>query len=145
MTVHPRPNEKGKPVPIHHPHQPSPLSAWDAPDQVATVVPDGMMPQALNKIDLNPWRDAPADRALWTEVPGTARISEPPFDCKGLKPAAGVVIMEPDGRVWLVAPTNAFGGYRATFPKGRITDGLDFQATAIKETLEESGLKVMIF
>lgn len=33
--------------------------------------------------------------------------------------AAGVVIREPDGRVWVVAPSNAFGGYKATFPKGR--------------------------
>ena len=62
----------------------------------------------------------------------------------GREPAAGVVIEEPDGRVWLVNPTNGFAGYTATFPKGRADDGLTLQATAIKEAFEESGLQVRI-
>jgi 8-oxo-dGTP pyrophosphatase MutT (NUDIX family) len=63
---------------------------------------------------------------------------------QGKKLAAGVVVMEPDGRFWLVAPTNAFGGYKATFPKGRLEPGMSPQATAIKEAFEEAGLQVEI-
>ena len=57
---------------------------------------------------------------------------------------AGVVIEEPDGRVWLTAPTNGFGGYNATFPKGTAEPGLSLQANAIKEAFEETGLQVRI-
>ncbi|MDD5461516.1 MAG: NUDIX hydrolase [Methylococcales bacterium] len=62
----------------------------------------------------------------------------------GKKLAAGVVIREPDTRFWLVAPTNAFGGYKATFPKGTIEPGMNAQITAIKEAYEESGLQIEI-
>jgi len=48
-------------------------------------------------------------------------------------------VVEPDGRVWVVAPTNAYLGTRATFPKGK---GTDLKATALKEVFEESGLRV---
>ena len=41
-------------------------------------------------------------------------------------------------------PTNRFGGYDATFPKGRADDGLPLQAVAIKEAYEETGLQVEI-
>jgi ADP-ribose pyrophosphatase YjhB (NUDIX family) len=62
----------------------------------------------------------------------------------GKKPAAGVAIVEPDGRVWIVDPAGGFGGYRHTFPKGKQEQGLSLQETAIKESFEESGLKVTI-
>lgn len=54
------------------------------------------------------------------------------------------MILEADGRVWLVAPSNAFGGYTATFPKGRIENEVNPQASAIREAYEEAGLKVKI-
>ncbi|MGF6808438.1 8-oxo-dGTP pyrophosphatase MutT (NUDIX family) [Paraburkholderia sp. Clong3] len=53
------------------------------------------------------------------------------------------MIREPDGRVWIVAPTNGFGGYQATFPKGTVS-GKSMQATAMAEAFEESGLKVRL-
>ena len=59
-----------------------------------------------------------------------------------MKQGAGVVVQEPDGRVWVIHPTNAFGGYKSSFPKGTVEDGLSLQASAIKEAYEESGLKV---
>jgi 8-oxo-dGTP pyrophosphatase MutT (NUDIX family) len=62
----------------------------------------------------------------------------------GKKLSAGVVVIESDGRFWLVAPTNAFGGYKATFPKGRLEPGMTPQAIAIKEAYEEAGLQVQI-
>jgi ADP-ribose pyrophosphatase YjhB (NUDIX family) len=54
------------------------------------------------------------------------------------------VIEEEDGRIWLVAPSNRFGGYDATFPKGRVDAGSSLQASAIREAFEESGLQVAI-
>nr|WP_246265289.1 NUDIX hydrolase [Aromatoleum diolicum] len=62
----------------------------------------------------------------------------------GLNASAGVVVVERDGRVWVVHPTNGFGGYLATWPKGRVEGGLSFQATAVREAWEEAGLKVRI-
>lgn len=52
--------------------------------------------------------------------------------------------MEPDGRVWLVSPTNLFGGYPNTFPKGKVSDGLSLKATAMKEVNEEAGLHIVL-
>lgn len=63
---------------------------------------------------------------------------------KGLKVSAGVIIMEPDGRVWIYEPKGHFGGYKNTFPKGTQEKGLSLQQTAIKEAFEESGLQVEI-
>jgi ADP-ribose pyrophosphatase YjhB (NUDIX family) len=60
------------------------------------------------------------------------------------KPASGVIIREPDGRVWIVAPANQFGGYEHTFPKGKAEPGLSLQANALKEAFEETGLRVKI-
>ncbi|MGT2509753.1 NUDIX hydrolase [Cupriavidus basilensis] len=71
-------------------------------------------------------------------------LAELPLVSSGKKPAAGVVVVEQDGRVWVVHPSNGFAGYRATFPKGHADEGLSLQATAIREAFEESGLKVQI-
>ena len=46
--------------------------------------------------------------------------------------------------VWIVAPTNRFGGYDWVFPKGTVSPGMSLQATALCEALEESGLQVRI-
>jgi ADP-ribose pyrophosphatase YjhB (NUDIX family) len=58
--------------------------------------------------------------------------------------SAGVVIVEPDGRIWVVHPTNRFGGYQASFAKGRLEKGISLQAQAIKEAYEEAGLQVAL-
>lgn len=139
MSTHPRFNDHGQPVSIKHPHHPSPLSAWAEPTEVAIVVPDGPLPQELHSASLAPWTP-PAERGGWEALAATLRMEEPPFTPKK-EPAAGAVIVEPNGRVWLVAPTNGFGGYRHTFPKGK-THGMSLHATAIKEVYEESGLIV---
>jgi 8-oxo-dGTP pyrophosphatase MutT (NUDIX family) len=48
----------------------------------------------------------------------------------------------PEYRV--IHPSNAFGGYRATFPKGKQEPGLSLEQTAIKETFEEAGLIITL-
>ena len=141
---HPQLNDHGKPVIIDHQSTPTGLDRWANPTEVATVVPEGEMPAELNGIAFQPWH-APTSDKEWASVEGQADIVEPPFAVPpGKKPAAGVVIVEADDRVWLVAPTNAFGGYKNSFPKGRRETGASLQATAIRETFEEAGLKVEI-
>ncbi len=58
--------------------------------------------------------------------------------------SAGVVVVEPDGRVWLAEPKGKFGGYRATFPKGTVDEGETLQQTALRELWEETGLQARI-
>ena len=144
-TYHPEPNNHGLPVVLNNPSTGSPLSAWRQADESATVIPGGAVPNELNGTPLRAWTDVPASADEWNAVEGQCAFDEPPFLApSGKMPAAGVVILEADGRVWLVAPSNAFGGYTATFPKGRIENDVNRQATAIREAYEEAGLKVKI-
>lgn len=144
-VCHPRLNDKGEWVTIYHPTHPLPMSAFDDPTKLAILLPNGQSPSALNGITFQPWRTAPKTLTGWVHVEGQAKIDEPPLQPKkGKKLAAGVVVIESDGRYWVVAPTNAFGGYKATFPKGRLEPGMNPQATAIKEAHEEAGLQIEI-
>lgn len=138
-------DDKGKPVTINYPSKPSAPETWNDPDKVATFVPGGETPPALNGVAFRPWKP-PAEDAGWATVAGqNARIEEDPFEpAPGKGIGTGVVIVEGDGRVWLTKPTNEFGGYEHTFPKGGMEPGLPMQANAIKEAYEETGLKVEI-
>jgi ADP-ribose pyrophosphatase YjhB (NUDIX family) len=141
-TYHPRRTEKLLPVALKKPSTPTALSCWHDSDEVAIVIPDGAMPAHLNGIEVRSW-SATADE--WNALAGPAELRQPPFHCPdGLAAAAGVIVVEDDGRVWLVAPSNQFGGYAATFPKGRAEHGDDLRTTAVREAFEESGLKVRI-
>lgn len=144
MIFHPCCDQHGHPVRIHHPHEPSPPAAWADPAALATTVPRGTRPDSLNGIALAPWGDAPTDAAGWMAQAQGGGRDEPAFSAGHAHPSAGAVILEPDGRVWVVSPTNAFAGYQNTFPKGQPESGLSLMATAIKETFEESGLRIQI-
>lgn len=143
---HPRTGEKGEAVLVKAPHHPSAPSTWHHPDAVATFVPNGDVPASINGVGLRAWKDHPRTAEGWDYVDGVNDdLHEPAFHLPpGKKAASGVVIEEPDGRVWLIAPTNQFGGYHASFPKGTAEPDLSLQANAIKEAFEESGLKVEI-
>jgi 8-oxo-dGTP pyrophosphatase MutT (NUDIX family) len=102
---------------------------------------DSPVPAALHGIPFTPWVP-PAD---WASGEGTAPLREPPLAPKpGRAPAAGAAILEPDGRVWSIDPAGGFGGYRHSFPKGRIEGGLDPQRAALRECFEETGLRIAI-
>lgn len=102
------------------------------------------MPGEINAVSASAWSTAPTSASDWEALAATTAVPEPEFKVPaGYKKAAGVVIREPDGRVWVVAPSNAFGGYKATFPKGTM-DGMSTQATALVEAYEESGLQVRL-
>lgn len=145
MTVyHPKRNDKGELVEIRHPSQPTPLAAWLDPAAVATVVPGGPMPAALNGVPFANWTEVPDHLQGWQALPGQ-EVTEPDFVPHAWKDAAaGVVVEEADGRTWLFAPSNRYGGYTTTFPKGRVEQGLSLPASAFKEAFEESGLRVAL-
>lgn len=99
----------------------------------------------LNGIPFEPWVEAiNFSKDDWNSL-ANPDVKEPVFPTvPGKKHAAGCIIIEPDGRFWLVEPANHFGGYEHTFPKGKLEPDMTAQSTAIKETYEESGLQVEI-
>lgn len=143
-NLHLKKNEDGQPVRLHAPHAPSAPASWLEAGSLATVVPGGALPPALNGIPFAPWRAAPADSVGWSALAACgAAFAEPRFTVpEGRHAAAGAVIVEPDRRVWVVHPSNAYGGYAATFPKGTVDPGVSLRATALREAWEESGLQV---
>jgi ADP-ribose pyrophosphatase YjhB (NUDIX family) len=143
---HPNLDDKGKQVRVRYPHKATDVASMRHPDAIATFTP-GMegMPHSLNGVPFKAWMNAPTTTEEWANVAGQVDIEEPQMQLPAKKTAAsGVVIVEPDGRYWLMAPTNRFGGYHQTFPKGQAEPELSLQANAIKEAYEETGLKVEI-
>lgn len=144
--AHPKPGESGEVVTIKHPTKPGLADAWHHAHRSAIFVPGGKVPKALNGVPVIAWRDPPRTVSDWNAsallMPD---LDEPALPASSLPVASGVVVVEPDGRIWLVSPTNRFGGYETTFPKGKRDAGmLTLQANAIKEGYEESGLMVRI-
>jgi len=142
---HPHEDEAGQPVELKQPSQATRMASWADPRQMATVVPGGPMPERLNGMVVLSWTDAPTDVAGWERL---AEQQQEPFkepamaSVPGKPPASGVVVLESDGRVWVVSPSNQHGGYVNTFPKGKLDSGLGLRANALKEAFEESGLQV---
>lgn len=141
---HLKKNDQGQQVELKQPSKASNLKTWDNASQISTVVPGGEMPLKIADLSIESWTDAPRHAADWERLAATAVFDEPPFKAKsGKKPASGVVIVETDGRVWIVSPSNRYGGYTNTFPKGKLdTAEISLKANALKEAFEESGLQV---
>lgn len=142
--AHPKLNDSGQPVIINTPSTPTLEPTWSDPSTTAVFTPGSSTPQSLGNTEIKSWNPP---QSGWSGIPGTKEsldrrktFSEAP----GKKTGAGVIIVEDDGRVWVLSPTNAFGGYNATFPKGTVDSGLTMQENAIKEAWEETGLKVDI-
>lgn len=149
---HPHLDENGEIVTIKDPDTPTPLGnpAWHNPELSVTITPASNTIKHLNgipfssidsSIDLKPSHF----KNLMNDSAG-ADVPFKPVLGKGV--GAGVVIVEPDGRVWTIRPTNDWAGYKATFPKGTVS-GSDYsnarlQETAIREAFEETGLVVKI-
>jgi 8-oxo-dGTP pyrophosphatase MutT (NUDIX family) len=145
MTQHPRPNDQGQAVTIQTPSQATPLTSWQDPGAFACVVPGGPMPEELHGVPFEHWFAASATTQEWEALATRHWIKEPDFVVPvGLKrTASGAVVREKDGRIWMVAPSNQFGGYKATFPKGTL-EAKSAQATALIEVFEESGLQIRL-
>jgi 8-oxo-dGTP pyrophosphatase MutT (NUDIX family) len=78
----------------------------------------------------------------WPPLARAADDPPTPVLTEKQKLSAGAVIVEPDGRIWLCEPSNHFGGYVRTFPKGRVDPGQSMRAAAVREVFEETGLLV---
>lgn len=143
MTVfHPKHRANGQSVTIYHPSNPTGECTWQDADALATFIPEGRTPSEINGVSIAPVTTA-RDAMDWSSRARKGDFDEPDFEPpKGFKPAAGAVVLEPDGRVWLVHPTNEYAGYLATFPKGTVGKGGDLRETALREVFEESGLLV---
>lgn len=142
-TFHPHPDDHGRAVRIHAPSTPSPASTWGDPTAIAIAVPGGHVPAGLNGVPFAPWCPSRDADAWWEAEAARTAVPEPAFNCPaGMKPAAGAVVLEPDGRAWVVAPTNRFGGHEFTLPKGRVDGSRSLAATALVEVFEEVGLQV---
>jgi len=79
-TLHPRPDDRGRPVVIRDTHLPSDPSTWAEPEAVATFVPNGDVPGDLKGIPLAPWADTPQSFEQWASVLGQRPgLIEPPL------------------------------------------------------------------
>ena len=143
---HPRRDNKNNIVTLTNPSTPTKILSWYDATKIATCLPEGSVPETLNDLNLIPWAGAPKTVHGWNFVQGINQTLEEEQlqSINGKKLSAGAVVVEADGRVWVVHPSNHFGGYITTFPKGRVDNQLSLQATAIKEVFEESGLHVEI-
>ena len=144
-TYHPRANDEGAAVELKQQHQPTALTTWDNRHQLATVTPNSSMPAAVAGLAITAWRAAPTSNAGWKQLAAAMAFDEPPMKtAPGRLPASGAVVVEPDGRVWVVSPSNRFGGYANTFPKGKneLAQALCLRANALKEVFEEAGLQI---
>jgi 8-oxo-dGTP pyrophosphatase MutT (NUDIX family) len=143
-TYHPQPDENGRRVRLHQPAYEANLDCLADPSADLTFVPGSARGDTLNGVPFSSSGRTEPDLAS-SPAGNEALVAEPAFALPaGKRAAAGAVVRELDGRIWLVAPSNAFGGYQATFPKGRVEPGMSLQATAIREVWEESGLHVAL-
>ncbi|MDB5731744.1 MAG: hydrolase [Variovorax sp.] len=144
-VLHPCLGDHGEAVWIKKPHTASPQASWSDPRTAAVFLPGSDVPAVLGGIPLSPWADAPTSTSGWEKLAAAMPLSEPAFRCPaGLAAAAGVLILEPDGRAWCVAPSNLFGGHEFTFPEGRPASKGSLAAAALSEAFEETGLRVRL-
>jgi hypothetical protein len=74
---HPRPNDEVKLVTIAHPTTSKPLSAFEDPEKIAVLLPNGQAPAALYSIALKSWLNAHNTIANWLQVDGQKTLNEP--------------------------------------------------------------------
>lgn len=58
--------------------------------------------------------------------------------------SSGVVVIAPDGCVYVRKVANDYGGYKWSFAKGRVEPGFSLEENALKELQEEMGLEARI-
>jgi ADP-ribose pyrophosphatase YjhB (NUDIX family) len=101
-------------------------------------------PASLNGVAFGDFA-APKTNQGWEDLAAQGpAFEEPPLPVrpKHIRQGAGIIVEEPDGRVWVMHPSNQFGGVITTFPKGGVEKGMSLRGTALKEGYEESGLQV---
>lgn len=122
------------------PAAPPPMAGLD--DPTMTLVwgkdPEGQG-QALGGVVLEP-----ADPTEYWLKWKNKKFKDEPALPVGQRISTGIVMVEPDGRIWIVEPSGHYGGYEHTFPKGGLEPNLSAQQNALKELYEETGLTAEI-
>lgn len=130
------------------------------PRPIAPAPPKPALPSGIHKpTQLVEWKDnvqshgtevlngvpfTEPSNGYWNSVADVELGESPMIVPAGMRKASGLVMVEPDGRVWIVEPKNFYGGYQNTFPKGGVSQGLSIQQSALKEAFEEAGLEAEI-
>lgn len=116
-------------------------------DVITVNKKENFLPEELKRYNpgFTSW-PAPSNIQGWNNLKSQMlNIDEPQMKIiSGLSIGSGVVIYENDGNIWLTHPKGQYGGYKATFPKGTLEDGLTLQSNALKEAFEETGLRVKL-
>lgn len=146
-VLHPCLDENGNPVVLEHPSTSTDAASWLDATAAAVASRSDVppLPKAINGLAFNPHFLATPDERPepWLKLAPNIVADEPDFVMPpGYRATSGCVVIEPDRRVWVVYPSNQFGGVVCTFPKGRLEPILSLAQNAAKETWEESGLYV---
>jgi ADP-ribose pyrophosphatase YjhB (NUDIX family) len=145
MPHHPR-RRHGKQVEIIVPTQPTGPGTWHDPNAVAVFVPDGACPPALCGIPMQ-MATLPSHGYCLAGLAGDG-TQDPEWAMPAGQPdltrKAGAIVVEPDGRIWVIEPTNHYWGTVASFPKGTLDDKTCPRLTALREVFEETGLVVQL-
>ena len=145
MTHHPR-RRGGKKVEIMTPTLPTGPDTWHDPSAIAVFVPGGTCPVALCDIPMQHATLPSLGHCLaglagdGTQDPEWAMPAGQP----DLTRKAGAIVVEPDGRIWVIEPTNHYWGTVASFPKGTLDNETCPRLTALREVFEETGLVVQL-
>lgn len=82
------------------------------------------------------WADHPRTDEGWNYVDDQMHdLDDADMDLKGKKLAAGMIIEEPGGHIWIVRAPNGFVGHTGTFPKGHADDGMFLPVSAINSSI----------
>ena len=136
-TITPEPKKlinptKAKPTP--EPTEPS------TSEKAGTIVFDkkGDLPvDTLNGLPFESVKDIVGNGSDFFKGIKDKAIDEPPPT--GVT-SSGIILMEPDGRMWIREVTGHYGGYEHSFSKGKLEKGLSVQPNALKEVFEETGM-----
>ncbi len=109
---------------------PPPRQTWETGKPQPGVVVNGV-----------PFTSAPPK--FWEKTKDVDVGEPPPLPGKKIN-RVGILIQEPDGRVWICQPTNSYGNRKHTWPGGGVEPGLTDQQNALKEVWEETGLQCEI-
>lgn len=121
------------------------LPSWHDGNAFAVFVRHAPVPKTLNGTELRAWSLAPSDTRGWNALAADAELPELEFSGPpGLVPAAGVVIVEPDGRVWLHSPVAATAGPFSALPASICRQGETMQAAALRAAFDATGLQVVL-
>ena len=130
---------------LSRPSVPTSPATWNDPTQLARVIPKGWMPAQANQVPIVSWTAAPADQPGWTALAQADPVPEPAWPrAPGEAASVGTAILEADGRIWLVAPSNAMGGSATALPKAALVEGWSAQAAALQAGHLAAGLQLRL-